>query len=288
MDHADKNDAAMKELKKKNLANLSFGPCHSHTINFPGKEFSKSCKEMHDFRTHWNTGIQTCGKMHNTVKGVILRSPVISGGVHWYIQWEQIAELNNIDIERIMNELVPLLEKSKLSEELVKNMTMIATSLNLLEIMVQMAITAEVSKPFYEATYILEGDEPLGVICWVVFENLDRCIEDGVNLNEKTVNICDRAAELVQVVRSRLQEEKLEIVNTAQGAASNYHLELNQLKTALGNAEVHAARRGGRQRHPNYQRLNNGQEQIEEEEEEVLSVDDIKSSIDERKRTEQL
>eukprot|EP00957_Ditylum_brightwellii_P059054 4478825-Ditylum_brightwellii.AAC.1 len=51
MDHAGANDAAIKGLKEKNLANLSFGPCHSHTINLPGKEFSKSCKEMHDFRT---------------------------------------------------------------------------------------------------------------------------------------------------------------------------------------------------------------------------------------------
>eukprot|EP00957_Ditylum_brightwellii_P079031 6010922-Ditylum_brightwellii.AAC.1 len=143
MDYAGINGIAIKELKEKNQTNPSFGPCHLHRTNLSGKEFSKSCKEMHNFRKHWNTGIQTHGKMHNTLKGMILHSLVISGGVYRYIQWEKIAKLNYIGIERITNELVPLLEKSKWSEESVKNMKMTVTSLNLPKIMVQMAITAE-------------------------------------------------------------------------------------------------------------------------------------------------
>eukprot|EP00957_Ditylum_brightwellii_P087234 6640182-Ditylum_brightwellii.AAC.1 len=62
MDCAGTNGVAIKELKENNLANPSFGPCHSHTIHLPGKEFSKSYKEMHDFRKHWNACIQACGK----------------------------------------------------------------------------------------------------------------------------------------------------------------------------------------------------------------------------------
>ena len=42
LDKAGNNGVAVKELKGKNIANLTYGPCHSHTINLPGKEFNDS------------------------------------------------------------------------------------------------------------------------------------------------------------------------------------------------------------------------------------------------------
>ena len=50
--------------------------------------------------------------MFNKIKEYILRSSVISGGVRWYVQWEQIAELNEIGIEKIMKEIIPIIERA--------------------------------------------------------------------------------------------------------------------------------------------------------------------------------
>ena len=65
MDRAGTNGKEIKELRSNNLARSHFCPCHSHTINLPGKEFSISFQDMNDLRKYWNTRIQTSGQMFN-------------------------------------------------------------------------------------------------------------------------------------------------------------------------------------------------------------------------------
>ena len=57
MDRAGLNGVVVKELKGKNIAKPTHGPCHSHTINLPGKEFSDAYTLMHKFCKAWNKSI---------------------------------------------------------------------------------------------------------------------------------------------------------------------------------------------------------------------------------------
>ena len=145
---------------------------------------------------------------------MILHSPFISGGVRWYIQWGKVSELNEIRIEKIINEIIPIVERAGWSQESVKRMKKVACPLKIPMLMVQTAVIEEVGKPFCEATYILDRNYPLGVCCWMVFENLNRYVDGGIQLAEKTINIFNRAAELIQVERNKLQEEKADNIFT--------------------------------------------------------------------------
>ena len=81
MDRAGNNGVALKCLKEKNIADPTFGPCHSHTINLPGKEFNETCKLMNLFRKYWNKSICTRGNLCKEMKKYLGKFPVISSGV---------------------------------------------------------------------------------------------------------------------------------------------------------------------------------------------------------------
>ena len=80
MDQAGNNGVAIKCLKKKNITNPAFGPCHSYTIKLPDKEFNDTYKLMNLFRKYWNKSICTRGNLHKEVKKYFGKFPVISGG----------------------------------------------------------------------------------------------------------------------------------------------------------------------------------------------------------------
>ena len=61
VDRAANDGVAAKSLKEKNVADPTFGPCHSHANNLPGKEFNDSCKLMALLRKHWNKSVCTRG-----------------------------------------------------------------------------------------------------------------------------------------------------------------------------------------------------------------------------------
>ena len=54
MDRARINWVALKQFYVTNIANHVYSPYHSHIVNFPGKEISKSFALMEKFRKHWN------------------------------------------------------------------------------------------------------------------------------------------------------------------------------------------------------------------------------------------
>ena len=43
----------------------------------------------------------------------------------------------------------------------------------------------------------------------MVFEKLDRYVHNGISLNAKTIIICDKTADFIQVERDKIIREKL-------------------------------------------------------------------------------
>ena len=53
MYRAGNNGVALKQFYETNIDNPVYSPCHSHTVNLTGKEFSKSSTLMEKLRKHW-------------------------------------------------------------------------------------------------------------------------------------------------------------------------------------------------------------------------------------------
>ena len=108
MDRAATHIRALKLVKEVTKYSPTLVPCISHTISLPGKEFKKENKLMHKFRKAYNSSIMFRGKMSDLFKKKFGVLPKIAGGVRWYLEWEQINEIDQIGVKSIMNELIPV------------------------------------------------------------------------------------------------------------------------------------------------------------------------------------
>ena len=212
MDRAASNQKALRVIKESRVSDVTNEPCHSHTVNLLGKELTKSCDLLREFRKAYNTGIMFRGKMSDEIHAMFDKKPVVSGGVRWYVEWEQVAELCLFKIEDVVVRLIPVLEEKKLSTASVKKMKEIAIPKCMPRLMVEAAAVADVGRFFCQSTYLLEGDDPLSLSAWTVFEKLDKYVKtglDNVRFREETHKICTRAAELIEPIVYGIREQNL-------------------------------------------------------------------------------
>ena len=261
MDRAGNNGVAIKQLKAKNIANPTYGPCHSHTINLPGKEFNESCSLMNKFRKAWNKSICTRGQLHKEIKKYLGKYPVISGGVRWYVQWEQISEMFDLGIERILNEIVPIGVRNKWSEESIKKMVNLGSQVNLPKLIVEFAVVSQVGRIFCQSTYSLEGDDPIGASCWLIFERLDKYANDGVILSNITAQACDRAGELMSIQSSEVRTGVADELNHARNQLSDINDNITRLSSRIAALSTSDNARRERRRRADYAALNSGNRQ---------------------------
>jgi len=214
MDRAAANQKGMREIQRVSFYDPKFFPCLSHTFSAPGKEFKESCKELHVFRKAYNTSIMFRGKLYIEVKRLFGVTPIVAGGVRWYLEWEQIDQMDKFGFKRFVDEVIPFGMAGNLSKASVAKMKKASTPLVLPKVLVQAAAIAEVGRPFCIATYMTEGDDPLTFTVYMVFEELDAYVSRGPVFGEqsRTRRRCKEAAKLVHSLR----EECLENVVLAQ------------------------------------------------------------------------
>jgi len=111
MDRAAANTKALAEVVRLTDYTPTGIPCQSHTFSLPGKEFYKSCSILHQFRKAFNKAIMFRGKLYLLVKQTFMVTPAISGGVRWYLEWEQIAQMDGMGITRLAIDIVAQGEK---------------------------------------------------------------------------------------------------------------------------------------------------------------------------------
>ena len=92
-------------------------PCHAYTLYKPSDEFTKETPNANAFRKYFNKEIMFRGKMFALVKFFFGVSPLVAGGVRWYIIWEQCNQINAFGVEEILNRVVPTCVKEKYSEK---------------------------------------------------------------------------------------------------------------------------------------------------------------------------
>ena len=111
---------------------------------------------------------------------------------------------------------------------------------------------------FCESTYSLEGDAPLGATCWIVFERLDKHIENGVMLSNENMKACDRAGELMSQQTAALRVGITDDLNHTRVKMSSINQSINELSTKIADVSSTENTRRGRQGRVDYAALNSG------------------------------
>lgn len=258
MDRASNNGKALRTVHQVSCYRPMSFPCFSHTFNLPGKEFKEECKILHKFRKAFNTGIMFRGKMFHIVKDIYKVSPIVCGGVRWYLEWEQIAQMDAMGIARIARDVVAAAEEKEVSVESVKKMKEWSKDEYLPRLIVEAGAVTEVGRHFCLATYASEGDAPLPFTFYVQLDKLDAFVERLEIFDEDghTWQRCKEAAKLVEPTWNDMTKDydsAYTNVQNIRAQVSDLEEELNQFDLQEEQQEVSEQNlgRGNRTRRAN-------------------------------------
>ena len=141
--------------------------------------------------------------------------------------------MSHFRIEHIINTILPVCKEKKWSEESMKKLRDIAIEKNVPKLIVEFAVVSEIIKVFCETTYALEGDDPLGLSCWLVFDRLDNYINNGITLSQETIKAYDRAGELISEYASKIRIKLNDSIYDVKIRLSNIIRNIDNLKSLL-------------------------------------------------------
>lgn len=210
MDRASPNMKAISEiLRLCPQYKPSLFPCLSHTFSLPGKEFTKTCSILHQFRKGYNGSIMFRGKLYALLKtcwkGVTI---VVAGGVRWYVEWEQIAQMDQMGIIRLVRDVIAKAEELNLSSKSVAKMKEASHPHLLPRLIVECGAVAKVGRPFCLATYAAEGNDPLVFGIYKTIEALEAFVLQPVTFStgSTTRKRCKEAAALITPELTQLEK----------------------------------------------------------------------------------
>ena len=84
------------------------------------------------------------GKMSILFKELFGFAPTVSRGwVRWYLEWEQINEIDQIGVDTIMDKLIPVAVLQKISEKFIAETNEIGTKEKMGKLIVEFAAVVE-------------------------------------------------------------------------------------------------------------------------------------------------
>ena len=202
MDRASTNTKALKDIHRNTVYRPTDSPCHSHTLNKPGESFN--APEAESIRKAFNGAIMYRGKAYQVAYELLGCAPLISGGVRWWIKWEQECQLELCGLECFLSTFILKCQQKKYSDKSIVKLEAASSPYLLPKAIVQFATIAEQGRPFCQSTYSLEGDDPLALSAYIAFNRIDDHVSDGIILGERTIDACKRAAGLVREIRAPL------------------------------------------------------------------------------------
>ena len=186
-DCASTNNVALRTLKIIYPNVLGIG-CFSHTLNRVGDRFQAAC--ANDFTTYWVSLFSHSSKAKFLWKertGLTIDSYCPT---RWWSKWEIMSQLVSVfaDIEPFLKSSDDFSgnTRARLLEYFVS-----PTKLNSLK--VELAAIADAGKPFVEATYQLESDEPVVLECYDIVSSLSVAVkmENYPNVNAVVKSIAN-------------------------------------------------------------------------------------------------
>jgi hypothetical protein len=222
LDRASTNSKALNDIRATTKYRPVNFPCFSHTLCKPGEAFKAPEAEV--VRKAYNKAVLFRGKAADLMKDHFKETVKIAAGVRWWVQYEQTEQVDRFGIAEIMKEVIPTCVEKKYSERSVAKLQQHATDLSTPRIMVEFAAIAETGRPFCQATYILEGDDPLVLTAYIVLDKLDQVIADGVKF-ERTKLVCKEAASMVLSLRKPLLDD----IQSRKDSMTNIERTIEQL-----------------------------------------------------------
>lgn len=237
MDRAATNQKAIRvigdeEILGNEASQITFKSCDSHNLCKPGDV--PVAEEATALQRVWNTAIQHPGAASSMFKELCREEVKRAQGIRWWVTFSQVRQLHE-HLDAIDEHMIDECVRRKWSAKSFENMrSMMSTLSDKLKIKVQLAALITAGLPFYEATYLLESDQPMVLSAYIVFEKLDEFVRDVVEeagsplrhacrdaarqVHSKLRTVRERVANLDSEI-ARATTEKSKLAETAQTAA---------------------------------------------------------------------
>jgi hypothetical protein len=211
LDRASTNIKCINDVCEQISANVSRGPCNSHSLCKPGEAFH--APEANKFRETWNRAIVHGSTAAEECKKQFKVTPKPGGGIRWYIKFEQMTQLVLIGLERLMKLLVPVCLEKEWSK---RSMVALAKHCKARTREATKAFTADGGnrrcRPTFLRVYLHFGRQgPLVLSAYLVFDRLDANIEQlesqSVEAMPLTTEACKQASESIQALIKPMEDD---------------------------------------------------------------------------------
>lgn len=235
--------------------------CISHTLSNCGKQFSnkENAPFISLFRKIWQRIIQYEGHARDLARDCMQSEIKNAGGVRFYVHYEQIVQIVDYGLERIIDLILPTCIASKWSKESAsKLMTKFGTEekkADLAMAIFEGAVIADSGKNFCQGCYTLEGVSPLIFTAKEVLDRIMTELRTDIPM-PRVESILDRVLELIQecedaitIEMDEMQDQIFEVSKELDLAKNELHARNEELDAAKG---VHVVNGRRRQRNANF------------------------------------
>jgi len=168
-DRARTNGAAARLLKEAKDGKLLEAKCNSHTIVKVGDKFE--CPDLKRIFAPYRTLVMHAGCARMLAAELYHETVELGGGVRWWVELEQQAQVKTFGLERLHSELVEVCVKNSWSEESAKKLSAILSDKPVLARgMVQLAASCDSGALFCKITYHFESNGPMSLVAYELFE----------------------------------------------------------------------------------------------------------------------
>ena len=203
-DRASTNKNALKQIESE-FANVKISKnyCCSHSLSNSGKEMmgpKGSAKYAEHFRKLFQSIIHYPGKAREQASRVFGEQVLEAGGVRFCVKYEQICQIADQGVDKILEDVLPICKENKWSElstqKIIEEFSTIEKSSDLGMAMVEIAAVADHGKIFAESCYTLEGDSDIILRGSAVFDRLEESIEGECHFT-RVQFVVDKALDLI-------------------------------------------------------------------------------------------
>ena len=241
-DRASTNKGALNTIEEK-IANVKIckNYCSSHTTSNSGKQMiggkNSVAKYAEDFRQKFQKMIQYPGSKARKYTSKVFKEPVRDGsGVRFFVKFEQLAQMTEQGLDKIMSQVLPICKENGWSEESTKKMLIAygteEKAAHLGMAMIEIAAVVDYGKVFAETCYTLEGDSAVILRGSAVFKRLEDTIGRECEL-ERVHKIVDDAFALIKSARDRVTLKMDMDVTVCNDAQNKVNTKKDSLETLL-------------------------------------------------------
>jgi len=189
-DRASTNKKALNDLRTIHAVTIADFFCFSHTFSNAGKQMtdSKNSSFISAFRKQWQSVVQYNGEARSLSKREFKTAVLVAGGVRFYVHYEQIVQIVDYGLEKIINNIISVcIDRgySKASSETLNasfGNALLSKKAELGMAILEGSAVADGGKSFCEGCYILEGDSPLIFTTADVLERIEEKMEDVIEM----------------------------------------------------------------------------------------------------------